>query len=154
MNVIVSEIFFCLYDWSARPSTFLDKFLVFIVDALSEKVVHSGRAFFQKHSLSLIPFIPKLVIQVDNAWKSHILQAFTEVFKRCDTKSPMKLVCISAVEEMLFLKTFCVSPNTSDSEIADFQIPWIREIPLLLTRLGCIAPSTSFGTTWSPLTGA
>ncbi|KAJ0559009.1 putative testis-expressed protein 10/pre-rRNA-processing protein Ipi1 [Helianthus annuus] len=60
-------------------------------------------AFFQKHFLSLIPFIPKLVMQVDNAWKSHILQAFTEVFKKCDPESSMKLVCLSAVEEMLFL---------------------------------------------------
>ncbi|KAJ0739367.1 putative pre-rRNA-processing protein Ipi1 [Helianthus annuus] len=127
LNVIVSEIFFCLYDWSAPPSVFLDKFLVFIIDALSEK-------------------------------------AFTEVFKKCDPESSMKLVCLSAVEEMLFLvssftyisvftinhcffflnyflvsdlqKTSWVSPNTSDSEIIDFQISWIREIPLLLTLLG------------------
>ncbi|KAI7732166.1 hypothetical protein M8C21_028920, partial [Ambrosia artemisiifolia] len=100
LNVIISEIFFCLVDWSAPPSAFLDKFLVFILDALSEKVGHSGK--FQKHSLSLIPFIPKLVMQVDNAWKSHILQAFTEAFKKCDPESAMKLVCLSAIEEMLF----------------------------------------------------
>ncbi|XP_076958532.1 uncharacterized protein LOC143634296 [Bidens hawaiensis] len=44
---------------------------------------------------------------------------------------------------MLFLKTYCVSPNTSDSEIADFQITWIREIPLLLTRSGDKNPSVT-----------
>lgn len=38
--------------------------------------VHSGKAFFQKHSLPLIPFIPKLIMQVDDTWKSHILKVF------------------------------------------------------------------------------
>lgn len=146
MNVIVSEIFFCLSDWSAPPSAFLEKFLVFIVDAMSEKVcstVHSGKAFFQKHSLPLVSFIPKLIMQVDDTWKSHILQAFTEVFKKCDPESSMKLVCLSAIEEMLFPKDSWLSPNTSDSGIIDFQITWIREIPLLLTLLGDKNPSLS-----------
>ncbi|KAI3713299.1 hypothetical protein L1987_71874 [Smallanthus sonchifolius] len=141
LNAIISDIFFCLIDWSAPPSAFLDKFLVFVVDALSEKAVHSGRTSFQKHSLSLIPFIPKLIMQVDDTWKSHILQAFTEVFKKCDPESSMKLVCLSAIEEMLFSKHCWVSP--SDAEIMDFQISWIREIPLLLTLLGDKNPSTS-----------
>ncbi|KAJ9549970.1 hypothetical protein OSB04_022513, partial [Centaurea solstitialis] len=139
LNVIVSEIFFCLSDWSAPPSAFLEKFLVFIVDALSEKVcstLHSGKAFFQKHSLPLIPFIPKLIMQVDDTWKSHILQAFTEVFKKCDPESSMKLVCLSAIEEMLFPRDSWLSPNRSDSGIINFQITWIREIPLLLILLG------------------
>ncbi|KAJ9546961.1 hypothetical protein OSB04_019504 [Centaurea solstitialis] len=71
--------------------------------------LHSSKAFFQKHSLPLIPFIPKLIIQVDDTWKLHILQvflivptlAFTEVFKKCDPESSIKLVCLSAIEEML-----------------------------------------------------
>ncbi|XP_076896542.1 uncharacterized protein LOC143549537 [Bidens hawaiensis] len=140
LNVIISEIFFCLVDWSAPPSVFLDKFLVFIVDALFEK---AGKAFFQKHSLSLVRFIPKLIIQVDNTWKSHILQAFTEAFKKCEPESLMKLACLSAIEEMLFPKNCSVSPYTSDSEIMDFQISWIREIPMLLTLLGDKSPSAS-----------
>ncbi|GJS38741.1 hypothetical protein Tco_0563784 [Tanacetum coccineum] len=61
---------------------------------------HSGKAFFQKHSLPLIPFIPKLIMQVDDTWKLHILQAFTKVFKKCGPESSMKLVCLSAIEEM------------------------------------------------------
>nr|XP_043635308.1 uncharacterized protein LOC122606512 [Erigeron canadensis] len=139
LNVIVSEIFFCLIDWSAPPSTFLEKFLVFIVDALSEKVCnisHSGKAFFLKHSLPLIPFIPELITHMDSTWKLHILQAFTEVFKKCDPESSMKLLCLSAIEEMLFPKSSFASPETSDSEIVDFQITWIREISLLLILLG------------------
>ncbi|KAI3770615.1 hypothetical protein L6452_01755 [Arctium lappa] len=36
-----------------------------------------------------------------------------------------------------------LSPNTSDSGIIDFQITWIREIPLLLTLLGDENPSLS-----------
>ncbi|GJU30927.1 armadillo-like helical domain-containing protein [Tanacetum coccineum] len=142
LNVIITEVFFCLIDWSAPPSVFLDKFLVFIVDVLSEKA-HSGKAFFQKHSLPLIPFIPKLIMQVDDTWKLHILQAFTEVFKKCDPESSMKLVCLSAIEEMLFPKDSWLSTNTSDPEIVDFQITWIREIPLLLTALADKCPSSS-----------
>ncbi|XP_076941183.1 uncharacterized protein LOC143610653 [Bidens hawaiensis] len=140
LNVIISEIFFSLVDWSAPPSVFLDKFLVFIVDALSEK---AGKASFQKHSLSLVCFIPKLIIQVDNSWKSHILQAFTEAFKKCEPGSLMKLACLSAIEEMLFPENCSVSPYASDLEIMDFQISWIREIPLLLTLLGDKSPSAS-----------
>lgn len=142
LNVIVSEMFFCLYDWSGPSSGFLEKFLVFIVDALSEKVVHSGKPFFQKHSLPLIPFIPKLVMQLDHTWKSHILQAFTEVFNKCDPESSMKLLCLSAIKEMLF--PFDLQKKTgSDSEIVEFQIRWIREIPLLLNVLGDKSPCSS-----------
>nr|GEV77408.1 hypothetical protein [Tanacetum cinerariifolium] len=141
-NVIIAEVFFCLIDWSAPPSVFLDKFLVFIVDALSKKA-HSGKAFFQKHSLPLIPFIPKLIMQVDDTWKLHILQAFTEVFKKCDPESSMKLVCLSAIEEMLFPKDSWLSTNMSDSGIVDFQMIWLREIPLLLTALADKCPSSS-----------
>lgn len=142
LNVIVSEIFFCLSDGSAPPSSaYLEKFLVFIVDALSEKVCGTGKSFFLKHSLPLIPFIPKLIMQVDHTWKSHILQAFTEVFNKCDPESSMKLVCLSAIEEMLFPQGM---PNTRNSaEIVEFQIRWIREIPLLLTVLGDKNPCSS-----------
>ncbi|CAI9274234.1 unnamed protein product [Lactuca saligna] len=142
LNVIVSEIFFCLSDWSAPPSVFLEKFLVFLVDALSEKVCGTGKAFFQKHSLPLIRFIPKLMMQVDDTWKSHILQAFTEVFKKCDPESSMKLVCLSAIEEMLFPKNTWANA-TSDSEMLEFKISWIREIPLVLSLLGDKNPLSS-----------
>ncbi|XP_071705422.1 uncharacterized protein [Rutidosis leptorrhynchoides] len=146
LNVIVSEIFFCLSDWSGPASAFIEKFLTFIVDTLSEKVcgtLHSSKTFFQKHSLSLIPFIPKLILQVDDTWRSNILQGFTEVFRKCDPDSSMKLVCLSAIEEMLFPKDSCLFSSTSDSETVDFQMTWIREIPLLLTLLGDKNPSSS-----------
>ncbi|CAH1415695.1 unnamed protein product [Lactuca virosa] len=143
LNVIVSEIFFCLSDWSAPPSVFLEKFLVFLVDALSEKVCGTGKAFFQKHSLPLIPFIPILMMQVDGSWKSHILQAFTEVFKKCDPESSMKLVCLSAIEEMLFPPKNMWANATSDSEMLEFKISWIREIPLVLSLLGDKNPLSS-----------
>ncbi|KAL4562598.1 hypothetical protein LXL04_026624 [Taraxacum kok-saghyz] len=138
LNVIVSEVFFCICDWSGLPCGFLDKFVLFIVDALSEKVMHSGKAFFQKHSLPFIPFIPKVMTQVDDTWKSHLVQAFTEVFKKCDPESSMKLVCLSAIEEMLFSKNIC-----RVSEIVEFENTWIREIPLLLIQLGDKNPSST-----------
>ncbi|XP_021969026.1 uncharacterized protein LOC110864291 isoform X2 [Helianthus annuus] len=77
LNVIVSEIFFCLYDWSAPPSVFLDKFLVFIIDALSEKVVRSGRAFFQKHFLSSLNWSCKWTMHGNHIF-FRLLQRFSK----------------------------------------------------------------------------
>ncbi|GJY86919.1 hypothetical protein Tco_0500945 [Tanacetum coccineum] len=70
-------------------------------------------------------------------------KAFTEVFKKCDLESLMKLVCLSAIKEMLFHKESWLSTNTSNSGIVDFQSTQIREIPLFLTALADRCPTSS-----------
>lgn len=146
LNVIVSEIFLCLNDGISHPSSLLEKFLGFIGSALSEEMRISSpseKAFRQKHSLSLIPFIPKLVLQVEGSWKSHILQAFTWIFRNCNPASAMKLACLSAIEQMLVPKQGCMHLHASDPEILEVQLAWIRELPLLLIHLDDKNPVSS-----------
>ncbi|CAL5410752.1 unnamed protein product [Camellia sinensis] len=95
----------------------------------------SGKAFHEKHILSLIPFIPKLVFQVVGFWKSRILQAFTETFKSCNLESSLKWACLSAIEEMLVPRQGLKQLDASDPELLDYQITWMRELPLLLIML-------------------
>ncbi|KAM7499953.1 hypothetical protein LguiA_024367 [Lonicera macranthoides] len=146
LNVIITKIFLCLSDWISPPTIILEKFLEFIEIALSDKIgssMQSSKAFHEKHSLSLIPFIPKLIMQVADNWKPRLLQAFTKVFKNCNAESSLKLACLSAIEEMLVPKQGCMYLDMSDPEILDYQITWIRELPSLLILLGYKHPSSS-----------
>ncbi|KAK3040042.1 hypothetical protein RJ639_028296 [Escallonia herrerae] len=89
LNVIITEIFFCLSDW-IHPAL-LEKFLEFIESALSNKIsscTQSGKAFPGKHSLSLISSLPKLIMQVAVDWKPRILevQLITQTNESCVLK--------------------------------------------------------------------
>ncbi|GFY97960.1 ARM repeat superfamily protein [Actinidia rufa] len=96
----------------------------------------SGKAFYEKQILSLIPFTPNLVWQVSGYWKSRILQAFTNIFRSCNLESSLKWACLSAIEEMLVPRQGLMYLDASDQELLDYQITWIRELPLLLIMLG------------------
>ncbi|XP_034224935.1 uncharacterized protein LOC117634806 isoform X2 [Prunus dulcis] len=96
-----------------------------------------------KHLISLLPFVPKLVSQVPDDWKSRLLQAFTEAFKDCNHVSPLKLACLSIMEEMLVPRQDVLYLDPSVPEIFDFQIAWIRELPMLLILMGDKNPSCS-----------
>ncbi|KAA8518460.1 hypothetical protein F0562_015934 [Nyssa sinensis] len=139
LNIVIAEVYLRLTDWVCPPPDLWDKFLEFITSALSERIcsrTQSGKAFHEKHLLSLIPFIPKLVFQVGSYWKSRILQAFTKVFKNCNPESSLEVACLSAIEEMLVPRQGSPHLDSSDPEILDHQITWIRELPLLLILLG------------------
>ncbi|XP_028067977.1 uncharacterized protein LOC114270634 isoform X2 [Camellia sinensis] len=137
VNIIITEIFLHTTDWQC-PAALSEKFLEFVACALSEEIcsgTQSGKAFHEKHILSLIPFIPKLVFQVAGFWKSRILQAFTETFKSCNLESSLKWACLSAIEEMLVPRQGLKQLDASDPELLDYQITWMRELPLLLIML-------------------
>ncbi|KAI7990847.1 Testis-expressed protein 10 [Camellia lanceoleosa] len=137
INILITEIFLHTTDWQC-PAALLEKFLEFVACALSEEIcsgTESGKAFHEKHILSLIPFIPKLVLQVAGFWKSRILQAFTETFKSCNLESSLKWVCLSAIEQMLVPRQGLKQLDASDPELLDYQITWMRELPLLLIML-------------------
>ncbi|KAL7198113.1 hypothetical protein ACSBR2_020602 [Camellia fascicularis] len=137
VNIIITEIFLHTADWQC-PAALLEKFLEFVACALSEEIcsgTQSGKAFHEKHLLSLIPFIPKLVLQVAGFWKSRILQAFTETFKSCNLESSLKWACLSAIEEMLVPRQGLMQLDASDPGLLDYQITWMRELPLLLIML-------------------
>ncbi|KAH7554167.1 hypothetical protein JRO89_XS12G0124800 [Xanthoceras sorbifolium] len=102
----------------------------------------SGKAVWEKHVLSLLPFIPKLIQQVSSDWKSRILQAFTKTFEDCSPDSSLKLACLSAIEEMLVPTDEMVCPDSSDP-LFEHQIIWIRALPALLILVDDKHPSSS-----------
>ncbi|KAI7991081.1 Testis-expressed protein 10 [Camellia lanceoleosa] len=120
INILITEIFLHTTDWQCPAIC---------------SGTESGKAFHEKHILSLIPFIPKLVLQVAGFWKSRILQAFTETFKSCNLESSLKWVCLSAIEQMLVPRQGLKQLDASDPELLDYQITWMRELPLLLIML-------------------
>ncbi|PSS30415.1 Testis-expressed sequence 10 protein [Actinidia chinensis var. chinensis] len=139
LNVIITEIFLCSSDCLYPPAALLEKFLEFIASALTKNICSgrpSGKAFYEKQILSLIPFTPKLLWQVSGYWKSRILQAFTNIFRSCNLESSLKWACLSAIEEMLVPRQGLMYLDASDQELLDYQITWIRELPLLLIMLG------------------
>ncbi|KAK1389700.1 testis-expressed protein 10-like [Heracleum sosnowskyi] len=146
LNIIISEIFLSLSNWIYPSSALLEKFLEFIDNALSEKICGSlqvGKVFHEKHSVSLVAYIPKLLKQVSGSWRSRILQGFTNVFKSCKPESSLKMVCISAIEEFLDSENVCLYLETSDPEILAYHITWLRELPSLLIHLGDKHPFSS-----------
>ncbi|KAL8094953.1 hypothetical protein AgCh_036461 [Apium graveolens] len=146
LNIIISEIFLSLSDWIYPSSALLEKFLEFIDNALSEKICRSlqvGKVFHEKHSVSLVAYIPKLLRQVSGSWRSRILQGFTNVFKSCKPESSLKMVCISAIEEFLDPEKGGLYLETSDPEILAYHITWLTELPSLLIHLGDKHPLSS-----------
>lgn len=139
LDTVITEIFLHLSKWICPPGVLLEKFLDFLENALLGKIcsdTRSGKAIQEKHLISLLPFVPKLVSQVANDWKSRLLQAFTKTFKDCNPVSSLKLACLSTMEEMLVPRRGMLCLDPRDPEILNFQISWIRELPLLLIQLG------------------
>ncbi|KAH9737958.1 Ipi1 N domain-containing protein [Citrus sinensis] len=104
LNIVITEIFLRCSEWICPPGFLLEKFLQYIENALLGSTCsdsRSGKAVWEKHILLLLPFIPKLVLQVASDWKSCLLQAFTKIFEGCNPQSSLKLACLSAIEEML-----------------------------------------------------
>ncbi|KAM7265835.1 hypothetical protein ACFE04_003518 [Oxalis oulophora] len=126
----------------------LDSFLEFIESALLGKIcsaTKSGKATWNKHVLSLITFVPKLVIQVSyfrSGWRSRLLQAFTQTFQDCNPGSSIKFACISLLEEMLIPGSDRLS-DPGDPEMSNFRITWMRVLPSLLLLLDDKHPSST-----------
>ncbi|OVA09115.1 Pre-rRNA-processing protein IPI1/Testis-expressed sequence 10 protein [Macleaya cordata] len=148
LNIGIAEILMHISE-SIDPLAILEeKFLEFIENALSGQILcntRSSRSVREKHLVSLLPFIPQLVSLVESNWKFRLLQAFTKAFKGCKPDSSLNLACLSAIEEMLLPlnRKVTVFLDTSEPEILDHQISWIRELPQLLVHLGDRHPSSS-----------
>ncbi|KAG8375029.1 hypothetical protein BUALT_Bualt10G0057100 [Buddleja alternifolia] len=132
LNTLITKIFLQLSCWSQCPSALLEKFLEFIESSLSTK---SGKVFHEKHLLPLIPYIPKLTMQICSERRSRVLQAFTEVFTNCNPESSMKLACISAIKEMLDPESGWIDLDANDPTLLDYAIAWIQSLPSLLILL-------------------
>ncbi|KAG2683092.1 hypothetical protein I3760_10G016800 [Carya illinoinensis] len=138
-NVLITGILLQFSEWICPPADVLEKFLEFIENALLGKICSGtrfGKAVWEKHFLSLLPFFPKLLLQVVSNWRSRLLQAFTKTFRDCHPESSLKLACLSTIEDMLIPKEDGPCLDASDPEILGHQIAWIRELSPLLILLG------------------
>ncbi|KAJ6330565.1 hypothetical protein OIU76_009205 [Salix suchowensis] len=146
LNIAITEIFMHLSEWICPPADLFEKFLAFVEYVLLEKscsYVRSGKTVREKQISTLIPFIPKLVSRVLGNWKHRLLLAFTKTFQDCSPESSVKLACLAAIEEMIISRKDLLCTDVSDSELFDYQITWIRELPTLLVLLGDKHPSSS-----------
>ncbi|XP_010554940.1 PREDICTED: uncharacterized protein LOC104824536 [Tarenaya hassleriana] len=146
LNSIITEIFLQVTEWIHPPADLCDKFLEFVENTLLGKITkstRSNRSIHEKNLLALLPFIPKLVSRVDNDWRDSLLQAFTQAYKDCKPESPLKLACISRIEEMIIPKQGIQYLSVNDPEIYNYQFDWISELPSLLHQLGDKHPSSS-----------
>ncbi|XP_041997501.1 uncharacterized protein LOC121747513 [Salvia splendens] len=140
LNTTITQIFLQLKNWDQSPSVLLDKFLEFIESSMATKM-QLGKIVHEKDLVPLIPYIPKLVMQISGSWRPRILQAFTEVFKNSSPESPMKLACIIAIEEMLALGRSSLNLDESDPSLLSYQISWIQDLPSVLILLDDKSPA-------------
>ncbi|KAH1030262.1 hypothetical protein J1N35_046091 [Gossypium stocksii] len=146
LNIVITDIFLHLREWICPSANVFEKFLEFIENALLGTIcssTRSGKAAWEKHVSSLLPFIPKLASEVETRWQSRILESFTQTFKGCNPESSLKLACLSMIEEMLIPNGDKHYTEASDTVVLDFQTVWIRELPSLLMLLGDRQPSSS-----------
>ncbi|KAL8143453.1 hypothetical protein V2J09_016485 [Rumex salicifolius] len=145
VNAVILKIFFNLSKRSCPPPTLLDRFLEFVEFVLLEKISRgkqSVQAFSEKHLLSLISSLPRLVSGVDYSWRYRLIQAFTATFERCSSASKMKMACLLAIEEILLPQNM-QHLEGDDPNILAHQSTWIQELPLILVSLGDTHPSYS-----------
>ncbi|XP_062167443.1 uncharacterized protein LOC133873715 isoform X1 [Alnus glutinosa] len=144
LNVLITGILLQFSEWIFPPPAVLEKFLEFLENALLRKISNGtrfGKGVWEKHLLSLLPFFPKLLSQVESNWRSRLLQVFTKTFRDCHLESSLKLACLSTIEDMLIPKEERLCLDSSDPEILEHQIGWIRELPRLLILLDNKHPS-------------
>lgn len=140
LNAIVTEVFLLLNERNHPHLALLEKFLGFLESSLigkaSNNLSGSSEVFHERQLLPLLAFIPKLVMQVTDDWRSRILRAFTEVFRNCSPESSLKLACVSVLDEILDPEKGrgCLLFST-DPEMLHYLHIWASELPLLLVLL-------------------
>ncbi|KAH6762130.1 hypothetical protein C2S52_019563 [Perilla frutescens var. hirtella] len=142
LNTTITKIFLQLKNWEHSSPVLLDKFLEFIERSLATKI-QSGKVYQEKCLLPLIPYIPKLVMQISGDWMSRILKAFTELFKNSSPRASVKLACIVAIEEMLAPERRSLYLDESDPTLLYYQITWVQDLPSLLILLDDKSPICS-----------
>eukprot|EP00268_Persea_americana_P064657 TRINITY_DN8539_c0_g1_i1.p1 TRINITY_DN8539_c0_g1~~TRINITY_DN8539_c0_g1_i1.p1 ORF type:complete len:884 (-),score=132.86 TRINITY_DN8539_c0_g1_i1:635-3286(-) len=140
LNIEIAEIFLHLNDWIGCPAILMERFLEFIENVMSWQEIWM---LVEEHIVALLPFIPRLILQVPTDWKLRLLEAFTIAFKGSRPESTLKLACLSAIEEMLIPRQGVQLFHESNQDIMGYQANWIQELPQLLLQLGVRHPSTS-----------
>lgn len=137
LNTGICEIALEIINWVGINCLPMERILQYMENSLQGQMLpaHSKR-FFEKHVVSLVPFIPILISNVTVEWKERLLKAFTRAFTQCNTNSTMNLSCLSSIEDML-------SHDVQDSLLQVFQREWVNLLPKLLWELKHDNPNTS-----------
>ncbi|CAH8272375.1 unnamed protein product [Arabidopsis lyrata] len=132
LNSVLTEIFLEVSEWSSLPSNLSNRFLEFLENALQGKITRSNK--LSKSLLSLLPFVPKLILRVDHDQRDNLMQAFTITFNDCKPDSPLKLACISVVKDVIIHNGDILYHN--DPTVNNYQRAWVNKLPSLLNQLG------------------
>ncbi|KAG9134643.1 hypothetical protein Leryth_000977 [Lithospermum erythrorhizon] len=146
LNAITTEVFLQLSDMISFPPALFERFLEFIEVSFSEKISHGRKSSLgiqEKHLISIIKFIPRLIVRIPDNWKARILLAFTTVLRNFSAESSTTLAFLSAVQEMLSPEHCWLELIADNPEILEFHLDWIQELPSMLVRLGDKHPSSS-----------
>ncbi|KAK1292068.1 hypothetical protein QJS10_CPB17g01736 [Acorus calamus] len=77
LNVKITEIFFHMSKWIDDDASLMERFLIFIENALAGQIcnnVRSRKMLQENYLIRLVPFIPGLVSQMMSHWKVRLLQ--------------------------------------------------------------------------------
>lgn len=137
LNTGICEISLEITNWVAINCLPTERILQFMENSLEGQMLPAySKRFSEKHVVSLVPFIPNLILNVSVDWKERLLKAFTRAFAECNTNSTMKLSCLSSIENMLF-------HDVRDNLLLVFQREWVNFLPKLLWELRHDNPNTS-----------
>ncbi|CAL9231712.1 unnamed protein product [Arabidopsis halleri] len=132
LKSVLTEIFLEVSEWSRLPSDLSNRFLKFLENALQGKITRSNK--LSESLLSLLPFVPKLILRVDCDRRDNLMQAFTITFNDCKPDSPLKLACISVVKDVIIPNGDILYHN--DPTVNNYQRAWVNKLPSLLNQLG------------------
>ncbi|CAN8257038.1 unnamed protein product [Cochlearia groenlandica] len=138
LNSVLTEIFLEVSEWSHLPTDLCNKFLEFIENTLLGKITKSNRIskpVHEKTLLTLLPFVPKLILRVDRDWRDNLLQAFTTTFSDCKPESPLKLACISIIRDMIIPNGDILYLSETDPTVNNYHSAWVNKLPSLLNQL-------------------
>jgi len=137
LNTGICEIALEITNWVGINCLPIERILQFMENSLEGQMLPAySKRVFEKHVVSLVPFIPSLIPNVTLEWKERLLKAFTRAFAQCNANSTMKLSCLSSIEDMLF-------HDVQDSLLLVFQREWVNLLPKLLWELRHDNPNTS-----------
>lgn len=138
LNVKITEIFLHLFQWIKGSSFPIEKFLGFIESLLVKFHFSSSfnKATLEKHLCPILPFIPQLISQAPCNWRIPLLKAFTDAFMPSKVDSPICLLYLGAIKEMIVPTTSSSMLLCNHPEMLRFQVDWLRELPRILCCIG------------------
>lgn len=139
LNVKIAETFLHLFQWIDDRSFPVEKFLEFLESFLLGNICSSSpsdKALLRKHLRTILPFTPKLISQAPCSWRTPLLKAFTVAFKDCKVDSPICQLFLGAIKEMILPTASCSMLLCNYSEMLNFQVDWLRELPRIVCSIG------------------